>query len=119
MEETRKIYIGNLDYSVTEDDIKRVLKEKGISVNEVNIITDKYTSRSKGFGFAEVETEEEVQKAIDAINGQELNGRTLNVSRARKMKPRRDSFGGGGGGQRRDRFGGGGDSGGYRRGGRY
>jgi len=114
MEEAKKIYIGNLEYGVTEDDLKKLLEEKGLSAIELNIITESYSGRSKGFGFAEFETEDKAQQAIDALTGQELNGRTLNVSKARKMKPRsRDSFGGGGG-YRRDRSGGG-----YGRGGRY
>lgn len=119
MEETKKIYIGNLDYNVTEDDIKRALIEKELTATEVTVITDRETGRSKGFGFAQFETEEAAQKAIDALNGQDLNGRTLNVSKAKKPKPRRDGFGGGGGGYRsRDGFGGGG-GGGYGRGNRY
>ena len=115
MEETKKIYIGNLDYNATEDDIKKVLDEKGLSASQINIITDKYSGKSKGFGFAEFETQEKAQQAIDALNGQELNGRTLNVSMARKPKPRGEGFGGGGGGYRRERSGG--DS--YGRGSRY
>jgi RNA recognition motif-containing protein len=95
MEEERKIYIGNLEYSVAEGDLARILEEKGINAKEITVIMDKYSGRSKGFGFVEFETEEEAQKAIDALNGQELNGRTLKVSKARKMKPRRD-FGSGG-----------------------
>ena len=95
MEEGKKIYIGNLEYSVTENDLSRLLEEKGINAQKITVIMDKYSGRSKGFGFAEFETEEEVQKAIDSLNGQELNGRTLKASKAQKMKPRRDNFGGG------------------------
>ena len=115
MEEAKKIYIGNLEYATTEDELRSILEAEGISVQEIKLITDKYTGRPKGFGFAEFETEELAQKAIDLLNGKEVNGRTLKVSKAQKMKPRRDSFGGGGGGGRRDKFGGGG---GYR-GGRF
>ena len=111
MEEEKKIYIGNLEYAVTADDIKRILEEKGLNAKEVSVITDRDTGRSKGFGFAEFETADEAQKAVDALNGQELNGRALNVNKARKMKPRRDSFGGGGGFRDRDSFGGGGRGG--------
>lgn len=106
MEEPKKIYIGNLEYGVTDGDLKGLLEEKGIgNVEDVKIITDKYTGKSKGFGFAEFSTEEDAQKAIDALNGHELNGRALKVNKAQKMKPRRDNFGGGGGGFRggRDR----------------
>jgi len=108
MEEEKKVYIGNLEYGVAEGDLARLLEEKGINAKEIKVIMDKYTGRSKGFGFAEFETEEEAQKAIDALNGQDLNGRTLKVNKAQKMKPRRDKFGGGGGG-----------GGGYSRGPRY
>jgi RNA recognition motif-containing protein len=95
MEEQKKLYIGNLDYNTTEDDLKGLIEGKGINVTEVKIIMDKYSGRSKGFGFAEFDTEEQAQAAIDALNEQEFNGRKLIVNKARKMKPRGDSFGGG------------------------
>lgn len=105
MEEDKKIYIGNLEFGLTEADVRKLIEEKGISVKGVKLISDRYTGRPKGFGFAEFETAEEAQKAIDALNGQDVNGRALRVSKAQKMQPRRDSFGGGGGGFRsRDRF---------------
>ena len=88
MEEDKKIYIGNLEYSITENDLRKTFEQKGIAVKELRIITDRFTGKSKGFGFAEFETEEETQKAIDALNGQEINGRALRVSKARKMQPR-------------------------------
>ncbi len=98
MEEEKKIYIGNLEFGLTEDDVRKAFEEKELTVKEVKIIKDKFTGRPKGFGFAEFETAEEAQKAIDALNGQDLNGRALKVSKAQKMRPRRDNFGGGGGG---------------------
>lgn len=103
MEEEKKIYIGNLEFGLTEDDLKKMLEEKGITAKEVKVITDKFSGRSKGFGFAEFETEEQAQQAIDALNGQEINGRTLRVNKAQKMRPRengerRNNFGGGNGG---------------------
>jgi RNA recognition motif-containing protein len=85
-----------LEFGLTEEELKRVIEEKGLTVKEVKIITDKFTGKSKGFGFAEFETEEQAQQAIDALDGKELNGRTLRVSKARKMQPRtnrRDNFG--------------------------
>jgi cold-inducible RNA-binding protein len=106
MEEQKKLYIGNLEYGVTEDDIKGLIESKGLTVKEVKIIIDKYSGKSKGFGFAEFETDEQAQAAIDALNEQELNGRKLTVNKARKMQPRKDNFGGGGGG-RNSGFGGG------------
>ena len=104
MEEEKKIYIGNLEYGVTEADIKQLLEEKGISAGEIKLISDRDTGRPKGFGFAEFATAEDAQKAIDALNEKELNGRKLNVNKAKKMQPRRDNFGGGG----RGGYGGGG-----------
>lgn len=99
MEEQKRLYIGNLDYSITEEALREIIEGKGISVKEVKIISDKYSGRSKGFGFAEFETEELAQQAIDALNEQEVNGRKLTVNKARKMQPRKDKFGGGGGGR--------------------
>jgi RNA recognition motif-containing protein len=115
MEEEKKIYIGNLEFSLTEEDIRKAIEEKGIEVKEVKIITDKFTGRPKGFGFAEFETKEQAQQAIDALNGQELNGRALQVNRARKMRPKRDFGGGGGGGYGHGGGGYGGGGGKYRR----
>lgn len=114
MEEQKKIYVGNLEYGVTEDMLKQLLEEKGISVSEVKLISDKATGRPKGFGFIEFATEEAAQQAIDTLNDYELNGRKLKVNKAQKMKPRRDNFGGGGGGGYS-----GGGGGGYNRGQRY
>ena len=104
MEEQKKLYIGNLEYGTTEDDLKGLIQGKGLTVKEVKIITDKFTGKSKGFGFAEFDTEEQAQAAIDALNEQEFNGRKLTVNKARKLQPRSDNFGGGGGGGRNSGF---------------
>ena len=109
MEEQKKIYIGNLEYGVTEADLRKVLEEKGISVDEIKLISDRATGRPKGFGFAEFATEEAAQQAIDALNDYDLNGRKLKVNKAQKMKPRTNNFGGGGSG----------GGGGYNKGSRY
>ncbi len=103
MEEQKKVYIGNLEYSVNEEDIQNLLQEKGLTAKEIRIVKDKYTDRSKGFGFAEFETDEEVQQAIEALDGCDLKARKLKVSKARKrdnsrFNSRRDGGGGGGGG---------------------
>ena len=90
MEEEKKIYIGNLEFGTSEDDLKKFIEEKGLSAKDVKIITDKFSGKSKGFGFAEFETEEQTQQAIDALNEQELNSRALRVSKAQKMRPRTD-----------------------------
>jgi len=90
MEEEKKIYIGNLEFGTSEDDLKKFIEEKELNAKDVKIITDKFSGKSKGFGFAEFETEEQTQQAIDALNEQELNGRALRVSKAQKMRPRTD-----------------------------
>jgi len=95
MEEQKKLYIGNLSYDTTESDLQGFIEGKGVTPTAVRIISDRDTGRSKGFGFAEFETEEQAQTAIDALHEQEFGGRNLNVNKAKKMKPRRDSFGGG------------------------
>jgi len=103
--EEKKIYIGNLEYSTTEDEVRAIMEENGITPDSINFIKDKYSGRPKGFGFAEFSSPEDAQKAIDLLNGKEINGRTLKVSKAQKRKPRSDFGGGGGGG--RGGFGGG------------
>ncbi len=103
------IYVGNLAFTVTEEDLKKAFEAFG-QVASVNIIKDQYSNRSKGFGFVEMPESSEAEAAISALNGKELNGRTLTVNQA---KPRADrnrggGFGGGGGrhggGGRRDRY---------------
>ena len=95
------IYVGNLSFKTTEDELRQEFAGFG-EVSSVNIIKDKYTGESKGFGFVEMADQNEATTAISTLNGKELNGRTLNVNEARPRadKPR----GGGGGGGRRDNF---------------
>jgi cold-inducible RNA-binding protein len=94
-----KIYLGNLSYEVTEDDLKAALSQFG-QVESVTIINDKFSGRSKGFGFAEMASSSEAQAAIDGLNGKELKGRAMKVNEAR-AKPQgrggRDGSGGRGG----------------------
>jgi len=107
MEETKKLYIGNLSYDTTESELRGFIESKGVTPTEIKIISDKYTGKSKGFGFAQFETDEQAQAAIDALNEQELQGRKLTVNKAKKMEPRNNSFGGGGGrdsGYRNNRY---------------
>ncbi|NBV49724.1 RNA-binding protein, partial [bacterium] len=119
----KKLYVGNLAYSVTEDSLQDYFKAAG-NVESARLITDRASGRSKGFGFVEMSTEEEAQKAIEMFHQQSWEGRPLTVSEARPQEPRRDGggFGGGrsgGGGGRGGRSGGGGyggdrgDRGGY------
>ena len=95
MEEQKKLYIGNLSYDTSESDLRGFVEEKGITPTEIKIISDRDTGKSKGFGFAEFETEEQAQAAITALNEQEFSGRKLTVNKAKKMQPRTDNFGGG------------------------
>ena len=88
----KKLYVGNLSYNMTEDALKDTFSAAG-SVDSAIIIKDKMSGRSKGFGFVEMSTEEEAQKAIEMFNGKELDGRALTVNEARPMeeRPRRDN----------------------------
>jgi len=105
MEEQKKLYIGNLNYDTSESDLRGFIEGKGATPAEIKIISDKYTGKSKGFGFAEFDTEEQAQAAINALNEQEFSGRKLTVNKAKKMKPRNDNFGGGrNSGYRNDRY---------------
>ncbi|NTV32796.1 MAG: RNA-binding protein [Deltaproteobacteria bacterium] len=90
------IYVGNLSYSVTEDDLKQAFEAFG-QVASVSIIKDKFSNQSKGFGFVEMPTQEEAQAAISGMNGKELKGRAMNVNEARPRTDDRRSSGGGGG----------------------
>ena len=116
----KKLYVGNLPFSVTEERIGQVFGQAG-HVESVRIVIDRETGRSKGFGFVEMTTDDEAQAAITQLHGADCDGRPLVVNEARPMEPRSGGggFGGGGGGgggfnrggPRRD--GGGGGGGGY------
>ncbi|MBI2850963.1 MAG: RNA-binding protein [Chloroflexi bacterium] len=97
-----KIYVGNLSYEVTEQDLRKEFEAFG-TVESVALITDQYSGRSKGFAFIEMPNVSEGQAAINALNGKTLKERTLTVNTAR---PRTESRGGGGGGSYGDRRGG-------------
>jgi cold-inducible RNA-binding protein len=94
-----KLYVGNLPYNTTEDDLRNLFSQYG-SVDSVAVITDRETGRSKGFGFVEFGNDSEARNAIQALSGQEYGGRALTVNEARPKT------GGGGGGGRpgRDRY---------------
>jgi RNA recognition motif-containing protein len=104
----KKLYVGNLSYDVTSSDLEQMFAQHG-SVQSAEVIQDRMTGRSKGFGFVEMASDDEAQAAISAMNGQEHTGRALTVNEA---KPREDRGGGGGGGGRGG-YGGGGGGGGY------
>ena len=89
-----KLYVGGLPYSVTEGRLQEIFSEHG-SVQSANVISDKFTGQSRGFGFVEMSSGGEAQKAISALNGTQLDGRTLTVNEAKPMA-RRDNGGGSG-----------------------
>lgn len=97
----KKLFVGGLPYSTTQDELSQLFSQVG-NVASAVVIVDKFSGRSKGFGFVEFDNDDEAQAAIDKFNGTDLGGRNIVVNEARPMterKPRRD-FGGGGG--RRD-----------------
>lgn len=105
-----KLYVGNLSFDVTEEDVRSAFEAFG-TVDEINIIRDRDTGRAKGFGFVEMSSGEEAKAAIEALNGKEFKGRDMNVNEARpKSEGSRGGGrrgGGGGGGFRGNRGGGG------------
>jgi RNA recognition motif-containing protein len=107
------IYVGNLSFKATEDEIKQAFSQYG-KVARVSIIVDRETNRSRGFAFVEMPDSQEAQAAIDGLNNQELAGRRISCNEAR---PRENQGGGGGGGGRPYSGGGGGGGGGGYRGG--
>ena len=86
---TKKIYVGNLNYATEENELEKLFTQYG-TVTSCRVITDRYTNRSKGFGFVEMEDAESADNAISALNGTELSGRTLKVNEAhdRGERPR-------------------------------
>ena len=103
----KKLYVGNLSYNVTSSDLEQLFAQHG-TVTSAQVINDRDTGRSKGFGFVEMSSDEEATAAIAAVNGQQHDGRTLTVNEARPKEDR-----GGGGGYGGGRGGGGGGRGGY------
>lgn len=107
----KKLYVGSLPYSITEDELRELFSPFG-TVESARIITDKFTGQSKGFGFVEMASNEDALKAIEGLKNKQLNGRTLIVNEARPQEPRTGGAGGGAG--RRERSFGGGNGGGDR-----
>ena len=105
----KNIFVGNLSFGATEDAVRSLFEQYG-AVDRVSIVTDRDTGRAKGFGFVEMANDQEAERAINSLNGQELDGRNLTINEAR---PKEDRGGGGG-------FGGGrGGGGGQRQGKRW
>ena len=95
-----RIYVGNLSYQTTQDDLKALFEQHG-EVGDLHVPTDRETGRARGFAFVEMANDQQAQAAIDALNGTELGGRELAVNKARERteSPRRSGGGGGGGGR--------------------
>ena len=104
-----KLFVGNLSFNTTENDLNDAFAAFG-TVVETNLMMDRMTNRPRGFGFVTMSSADEAQKAIEGLNGRELDGRALTVNIA---KPREERAGGGGGGGRREYGGGGGGRGRY------
>jgi RNA recognition motif-containing protein len=97
-----KLFVGNLSFQTTDADLENLFRQVG-AVASVTILTDKFTGKSRGFGFVEMTTAQEVQQAIERFNGADLHGRALTVNEAKPQESRGGrSFGGGGGGGGRD-----------------
>ena len=107
----KNIFVGNLSFNTNEDELRQMFESYG-QVDRVSIMTDRDTGRSRGFGFVEMASNEDGEKAITALNGSQVGGRTINVNEARPKTERsgggggggRDRGGRGGGGGRRDRW---------------
>ena len=111
------IYVGNLPYTTTEQDLHDLFSQYG-TITKTSIISDRETGRSRGFGFVEMANDAEGKAAVEALNGQDFGGRSLTVNEARPRAPGGSGGGGGGGGGFRGGSGGGGGGGGYRGGSR-
>lgn len=98
----KRLYVGGLPYETTDDELKELFSEAG-AVESAKIITDKYSGRSRGFGFVEMPNDEEADKAIESMNGKQVGDRTITVNEAKPMGERKE----GGFGGRRGGFGGG------------
>lgn len=84
---SKKLFVGSLPFSTTSDQLREIFAKAG-QVTEANVVMDKMTGRSRGFGFVEMATEEDAKKAIDTLNGTEVEGRKIFVSEARPQAPR-------------------------------
>jgi len=104
-----KLYVGNLSFNTTENELQELFSQAG-AVQEVTLMQDKFTGKSRGFAFVTMGSDQDAQNAIAKINGQTVEGRTLTVNEARPREPRPPGGGGGGGGRG---YGGGGGGGGY------
>ncbi len=96
-----KVYVGNLPFSVDEQQLRALFEEGDREVLEINIVMDRDTGRPRGFAFVNMASQEDAQAVINSLNGRDIEGRALTVNMAKEREPRSGGFGGGGG--RRDR----------------
>lgn len=98
----KRLFVGNLPYTTTDDQLKELFSQAG-TVESANVVTDKFSGRSRGFGFVEMSSDEEAQKAVEQLNSTQMEGRSIvvNEARPREERPARGGFGG-----RREDFGG-------------
>jgi RNA recognition motif-containing protein len=92
------IYVANLNYQMTDDNLREIFEEYG-EVSSAKVIIDKYSGRSRGFGFVEMPSDDDAQQAIDGLNNKEVMGKAINVNKAKPRTEERRRPGGGGGGQ--------------------
>jgi len=110
----KKLYVGNLPFQATEEQLSALFTQTGVTAANVTLVRDRLSGQPRGFGFVEVNSDEEAERAIQGLNGHDFMGRNIVVNEAR---PPREGGGGGGGGRGRGGFGGGGGRGGGGRGG--
>jgi len=108
----KKLYIGNIPYQATEEELRSWFEQAGVTVESAALVRDRYSGEPRGFGFVEITNDEQAQTAIDTMNGKDFLGRNLIVNEARPPRERGFGGGGGGGGRRPGGGGGGGRSGG-------
>ena len=84
MEDEKKVYIGNLEFTLTEEDLGKAIEEKGMEAKQIKLIIDKFSGKSKVFAFAEFENKNQAEQIIETLNGQELKGRALRVNKVKK-----------------------------------
>jgi RNA recognition motif-containing protein len=113
----KKLFVGNLPYQASESELQSWFSQAGVNPDTVSIVRDRFSGEPRGFGFVEIQNDDEAEKAIASCNGQDFLGRTVVVNEARPMteRPPQRASGGGGGGRAR---GGNGGNGGYAGGGR-
>ena len=106
----KKLYLGNLPFSATEDQLQELLSQAGVSSSGINLVRDRFTGQARGFAFVEINSDEDADRAINSLNGQNFGGRNLVINEAR---PQNERSGGGRGNYGGGRSGGGGGRGGY------